>query len=247
MQTTRMASVIILIMAVIYLICRLIRNRSKLGSRTYNREKDQLIRRHIAVSLEDSAPIHLDLGDSGEAVLSGGAALSAAGTAEAVSAQMVFADEPWAITAPSGFAVNIQKDAVRMGMEAADYGSSYGDDFGTFAGMSPFEHLAGNAAALEPAPSALHLAIGSFGAVPALTDTLYNKGEVVGIGGTDLISQAVGTLTADAVYVGEQYTEIPDALDKTEKKSSALLAMDVMRWVIIAAVVVFAGFGLSGL
>lgn len=247
MQTTRMASVIILIMAVIYLICRLIGNRSKLGSRVYNRDKDRLIRRHIAVSLEESAPIHLDLGDSGEAALSGGAALAAAGAAEAVSAQMVFADEPWAITAPGGIAVNIQKDAVRMGMEAADYGSSYGSDFGTFSGGSPFEHLSGNAAALEKAPSALHLSVGSFGAVPALTDTLYDKGEVLSIGGTDLISQAVGTVTADAVYVGEQYTEIPDALDKTEKKSSALLAMDVMRWVVIMAIVVFAGFGLSGL
>ena len=28
---------------------------------------------------------------------------------------------------------------------------------------------------------------------------------------------------------------------------SALLAMDVMRWVVIMAIVVFAGFGLSGL
>ncbi|MBQ6504628.1 MAG: hypothetical protein IJI57_12020 [Flexilinea sp.] len=247
MQTTRMASVIILIMAVIYLICRLIGNRSKLVGRTYNREKDLLIRHHIAVSLEESAPIHLDLGDSGEAVLSGGAALAAAGAAESVSAQMVFADEPWVITAPGGIAVNIQKNAVRTGMEAADYSSSYSSDFGTFSGVSPIEHLTGNAAALEKAPSALHLSIGSFGAVPALTDTLYNEGEVLGIGGTDLISQAVGTVTADAVYVGEQYTEIPEALDKTEKKNSALLAMDVMRWVVIAAIVVFAGFGLSGL
>ena len=70
---------------------------------------------------------------------------------------------------------------------------------------------------------------------------------MLGIGGTDLVSQAVGTVSADAVYVGEQYTEIPEALDKTEKKSSALLAMDVMRWVVIAAIVVFAGFGLGGL
>ena len=160
---------------------------------------------------------------------------------------MVFADEPWAITAPGGISVNIQKDAVRTGMEAADYGSSYGSDFGTFTGISPLEHLAGNAAALEKAPSALHLSIGSFGAAPALTDALYNEGEVLGIGGTDLLSQAVGTVTADAVYVGEQYTEIPDALDKTEKKSSVLLAMDIMRWVVITAIVVFAVFGLSGL
>ena len=247
MQTTRMASVIILIMAVIYLICRLIGNRSKLASRIYNRDKDLLIRHHIAVSLEESAPIHLDLGDSGEASLSGGAALAAAGAAESVSAQMVFADEPWAITAPGGISVNIQKDTVKTGMEAADYGSSYGSDFGTFTGISPLEHLAGNAAFLEKAPNALHLSIGSFGAVPALTDALYNEGEVLGIGGTDLLSQAVGTVTADAVYVGEQYAEIPDALDKTEKKSSALLAMDVMRWVVITAIVVFAVFGLSGL
>ena len=133
------------------------------------------------------------------------------------------------------------------GVQGSFHLDLFRNDFGTFSGVSPFEHLSGNAAALEKAPSALHLSVGSFGAVPALTDTLYNKGEILGVGGTDLISQAVGTVSADAVYVGEQYAEIPDALDKTEKKSSALLAMDVMRWVVIMAIVVFAGFGLSGL
>ena len=247
MQTTRIASVIILIMAVIYLICRLIGKRSRLTSRAYNRVKDQLIRMHIAGSLEESAPIHLDLGDSGEAGLSGGSVLAAAGAAETVSAQMAFADEPWAITASGGLAVNIQKDAVRMGMTAADYGNSYDSDFGTFSGISPFSHLAGNAALMPKEPSALHLSVGSFGTASALADTLYSKGEMLCVGGDDLISQASAAAGADAVYVGEQFTEIPGAMEKTERKSSALLAMDVMRWVLIAAIVIFAGFGLGGL
>ena len=242
-----MVSVIILIMAAIYLICRLISSKSRLTSRAYHRDKDILIRRHIAKSLEESAPIHLDLGDSGEAVTSGGAALAAAGAADTVSAQMAFADEPWAITAPGGLAVNILKDAVRTGMETADYGSSYNGDFGTFSGISSFEHFAGSTAALEKEPSALHLSIGSFGAAAALSDPLYSKGELLGIGGTDLISQSVSALTSDALYVGEQYAEIPDALDKTEKRSSSLFAMDIMRWVVIAAIIVFTAFGLSGL
>lgn len=247
MQTTRLVSLIIFTMAMIYLFCRMFINRSKLFSRVYNRDKDSLIRKHIAKSLEESAPIHLDLGDNGEASLSGGAVLVAAGAADTISAQMAFADEPWTITAPGGFAVNIQKDAVRTGMETADYGSSYNSDFGTFSGISPFVHLAGNAAALEKEPNALHLSIGSFGSAAALTDPLFSKGEVLGIGGTDLVSQAVGTVTADAVYVGEQFAEIPDALDRTEKKSSALFAMDVTRWAVIAAILIFTAFGLAGL
>ena len=247
MQTTRLTTVIILIMACIYLICRLLGKRIRLSSRAYNRAKDILIRSRIADSLEESAPIHLDLNDGGEGALGGGTVLTAAAATETVSAQMAYADEPWAITAPGGFAANLEKDAVQMGMKAADYSSAYSPDCSVFTGTSPLTHFTGNNASLDLAPSALHLAVGSFGTAPALADTLYNKGEALCVGGDDLLSQAVGTVSANAVYVGEQHTEIPDSLDHSEKLTTSLLAMDVMRWEIAAAIIILAGAGLSGI
>ncbi|MBR6090232.1 MAG: hypothetical protein IKP86_09890 [Anaerolineaceae bacterium] len=247
MQTTRIAAVLILIMAIVYFLCRLLVKKIKFANLSHNREKDRLIRRHIARSLEESAPIHLDLGDSGESALGGGSMLSAAGATETVSAQMAFADEPWVITAPGGLASNLEKDALHMGMKAAAYGSSDDMDCTVYSAPSPMEHAAGNAAALDMAPSALHLAIGSFGTAPALTDTHCSKGEFLCVGGEDLVSQAVGTVSADAVYVGEQFAEIPGALDREEKQDPSLLAMDVIRWLVIGSIIIFAGFGLSGL
>lgn len=247
MQTTRLTALMILIMAGIYLICRLIGNKSKLASRAYNRTKDRLIRSRIARSLEESAPIHLDISDGGETAMGGGCILAAAHTTGTVSAQMAYADEPWAITVPGGFAGNLEKDAVRMGMEAADYSSSYYADCASFSGTSPFLHTAGNAAVLEMKPSALHLNLGSFGTSPALNDTLYSKGEILCVGGDDLISQAVASVNADVVYVGEQFTEISDSLDHEEKTNTSLLTMDVLRWLVISAIFIFAGIGLTGI
>ena len=109
-------------------------------------------------------------------------------------------------------------------------------------------HTAGNSFTLEKEPNALHLSIGSAGpAAAALSDTLYSKGEILCVGGADLLAQDVGTVSADAVYVGEQYTEISDSLDHKEKKNPVLIAVDIMRWVIIAAVILFAAAGLSGI
>lgn len=247
MQTTRLTALMILIMAGIYLICRLIGNKSKLASRAYNRTKDQLIRSRIARSLEESAPIHLDINDGGDTAMGSGSVLAAAQATGTVSAQMAYADEPWAITVPGGFSGNLEKDAVRMGMAAADYSSSYYADCSAFTGTSSFLHTAGNSAVLEMKPSALHLALGSFGTSPALNDTLYSKGEVLCVGGDDLISQAVASVSADAVYVGEQFTEISDSLDHAEKTNSSLLTMDILRWLIISVIVIFAGIGLTGI
>lgn len=246
MQTTRLTAVMILIIAGIYLICRLIGNKSKLANRAYNRAKDQLIRSRIARSLEESAPIHLDISDGGDAAFGSGSVLAAAQATETVSAQMAYADEPWAITVPGGFSGSLEKDAVRMGMKAADYSSSYYADGSVFSGTAPFLRAAGNLTALEMKPSTLHLAVGSMSTVPAINDALYSKGEVLCVGGDDLISQAVAAVSADAVYVGEQFTEIPDSLDHAEKTNSSLLAMDVVRWAVIGAVLVFAGIGLTG-
>ncbi len=240
-------AVIILIMALVYLMCRLFAGRIRISSRAYNRGKDCLIRKQIAVSLEESAPIHLDIGNSAEGSLAGGAVLAAADATDTVSAQMAFADEPWMITGPGGLSSTLEKDAVRMGMEAADYGNSFDGDCSVFTGISSVEHTAGNSAVLEMKPSALHLSIGSFGPAEALSDTLYSRGEILCVGGDDILSQAVGTVSANAVYIGEQFAEIPDSLDREESKNPALMAMDVVRWVLIAAVVAFAAMGLSGL
>ena len=247
MQTSWLTAVFVLIIAGVYFICRLVGSRVSLVSRAYNRGKDRLIRSQIAKSLEESAPIHLDVNDGGESALGGGTILAAAKATETVSAQMVFSDEPWAITSSGGMAVNIEKDAVHMGMSAADYGSFFDSNCAVFTGMAPFEHLAGNSSVLEKEPSALHLSLGSFGASTALSDTIHSKGEVLCVGGDDLISQAVGTVTADAVYVGEQFAEIPNAMDHEEKKDPSLMAMDVMRWLVIGAIIIFAGVGLTGI
>ena len=247
MQASPAGAVIILGMVLVFLICWLIAGRIRIVSRSYNREKDRLIRRQIAYSLEESAPIHLDIGGSGEGSLSGGAMLSAAEATETVSAQMAFADEPWMITASGGIAAAYEKDSVQTGMDAADYGNSFDSDCAALSGVAPVSHLAGNSSALEVKPSALHLSMGAFGSIPALSDTVCSKGDILCIAGDDLISQAVETVTADAVYIGEQFTEIPDSLSRKEKKDPALLAMDVFRWVLIAAIAVFTVMGLRGI
>ena len=247
MQTSSGVAVIILAIALAYLVCRLITGRLKLTSRAYLRGKDQMLREQIAISLEESAPIHLDVAGGGDGSLAGGAVLAAAEATETVSAQMAFADEPWMITGSGGLTTSVEKDAVRSGMEAADYGSFYDADCAVFTGTAPISHEAGNLTSLEMTPSVLHLSVGSFGASSALNDPLCSQGEMLCVGGDDLLSQAIGTVTADAVFVGEQFAEIPDSMDRKEKKNPALFAMDVMRWVVIAAIVIFAVAGLSGM
>ena len=49
------------------------------------------------------------------------------------------------------------------------------------------------------------------------------------------------------IIVGEQFVEIPDSLSRKEKKDPSLLAMDVFRWVLIAAIAVFTVMGLRGI
>ena len=247
MQPSMTGAVIILGIIVIYGICLLVKGKVRLVSRSYNRDKDKLLRLQIANSLEEASPIHLDIGSNNEGELAAGAVLAAAEATDTVSAQMAFADEAWLITTSSGMTAALEKDAVRSGMDAADYGNAYDPDCAVFSGTSPLEHTAGNGTVQEITPSALHLSMGASGTAPALMDTLCKNGEVLCVSGDDLLSQAVGTVTADAVFVGEQVFEIPDSLDRKEKNNAALLAMDVIRWLVIAAAAAFVVMGLRGL
>lgn len=247
MQSSTIGAAVILVISAVYLASLLLKDNIKLVGRAYSRSKDIRLRSQIASSLEEASPIHLDVGNTVEGDLGGGSVLASMEATEAVSSQMAYADEPWTITGSAGSAAAFEKDAVKRGMESADYSGSYDADCATLTGVSAFAHIAGNYAALEKDPVALHLSIGSFGAAAALNDPICSHGEVICAAGDDPLTQAVSVLTADEVYVGEQVYEIPDALRRGERKNAALMTMDAARIIVIVMIMVFTAAGLSGI
>ncbi len=247
MQSSTIGAAVILVISVVYFASLIMKDNIKLVGRAYARGKDIRLRSQIANSLEEARPIHLDVGSTVEGNLGGGSVLVSMEATEAVSAQMAYADEPWTITASAGSAAAFEKDAVKRGMESADYSASYDADCAAMTGISTFAHLAGNYAVLEKEPVALHLSIGSFGPAAALNDPICSHGEVICAAGDDPLTQAVSVLTADEVYVGEQVYEIPDSLRRAERKNAALMTMDAVRIIVIVMILIFTLAGLSGI
>ncbi len=247
MQSSAIGAAVILVIFAVYLASLILKDNIKLAGRAYARGKDMQLRSQIANSLEEASPIHLDVGNTVEGDLGGGSVLVSMEATEAVSAQMAYADEPWMITASAGSAAAFEKDAVRRGMETADYSGSYDADCAAMTGISAFTHLAGNYAASEKDPVALHLSLGAFGPAAALNDPICSHGEVICAAGDDPLTQAVSLLTADEVYVGEQLYEIPDSLRRAERKNAALITMDAVRIIVIVMILIFTAAGLSGI
>lgn len=223
--------------------CSLFSGKARLHFTPGRAEKKQWLKERIADSLEECAPIHLNVGTASDSDLSNAAVLTAAEAGKTVSAQMAFADEPWLISSSSAAAGYFEKDAVKTGLDNADYGSDFDEDCTVYTGFSPVFHQAASDASLSNTPAALHLNIGSFGSTAALQDMGYDCSEGILTAGDDLSVQAVGLLTADRVFVGEESFELPLALKNEERTSPELLAMDVFRFAAaaVAAVVIILG------
>lgn len=247
MPSSAIGAAVVLVILVCYLLSLVLKNKIKLTGRAYSRGKDERLRSQIANSLEEARPIHLDVGNAFEGDLGGGSVLASMEATEAVSSQMAYADEPWAITGSAGSAAAFEKDAVQRGMENADYAGSFDADCAAMTGISAFTHTAGNYASLEKEPAALHLSVGAFGPAAALNDPLCSHGEVICAAGDDPVTQAVSMLTADEVYVGEQVYEIPDSLRRAERKNAALMTMDAARIAVVVVILIFTAAGLSGI
>lgn len=213
-------------------------NRKELFNRFYFRKKDRDLRLLMSNSLEESTPIHLDIGGTGGSEMISASAITAMRLTEVVSAQMAYSDEPWKITCNSGSATVFEKETVRKGLDIADYGNEFDSETAVFCGYSPLSHQTGMIALMDETPTALHLNIGAFGAEIALQDLAFKGDESVYIAGENPVSQAVGFVTADEIYIGEQVFELPDSISEEAKTDFRLLSMDLLRFGAIAAIVI---------
>lgn len=212
--------------------------------------RKQWLKAGISDSLEKSEPIHLNIGIQNDSDLNSGAGLTAMTGVENVSAQMAFADEPWRISCGSAGVAFFEKDAVKIGLDNADYGNDFEEDCTRYCGFSPVLHQAASISMNEGKPVALHMNLGTFGSSAVIQDLAYAPDERIFIAGDDLASQAVGLITADQVMIGEEQTEISGYMSGDSETDPSLLTMDILRFSVLTVLIVTALieiFGKTGL
>lgn len=228
---------IILGVLVIYSISLVCQKGKKYTDLFYEKKSAKNLRYQIANSIEEGAMVHCDICNLEGAGFFSEGTLTALHTTQKLSNQLSSADEPLLLTSNDSALTFFGKEAINQGLKKSGLENEFDPNQSIFAGYSPLSHQAGIIGILDGEASAFHLNIGAFGPEIALQDSAFDSSEGIIAAGDNLAAQAVSYVTADDVFIGEEIFELPQVIQEKPEMDSGLIAMDIIRFGIIIALI----------
>jgi uncharacterized protein DUF6754 len=192
--------------------------------------------RAIGLSVEDGSRLLIGLGGSSLLTKNGGAALAGLGLLREISQKTSVSDQPpVAVSGESSLAL-LSQDTLQAGYRAAGAAEYYQAGSGRLTGMSPFSAAAGTMPLIGNEQVSAAALIGHYGAEAALIAEAAERGSALLIGATDdPTGQAVLFASASESLIGEELFASAAYLGGDAAHAASLTIQDVLRWLIILA------------
>ena len=114
-------------------------------------------------------------------------------------------------------------------------------------GLTPFSFAAGAIPAIHDEHVSANVLMGNFGVeVALLTDAVERENTFVLAGSDNLTAQAVIYATAQGALIGEEIYAAGAYIEADPLQAASLTVQDILRWLVIAAILVGALLALAG-
>lgn len=204
------------------------------------RELSALVRlqRAIDLAVEDGTRTHLSLGNSDFTQTDSAAALVGLSILKRVTDVAADSDKPPIATSGTPLTTFVAQDTLRSSysrMGALDY---FDLTFGRVAGLTPFSYAAGTFPIIRDEDVSANLLFGTFGIEIALLAAAGQSKDAITLGGTaNLPAQAILFAAADDELIGEEIFAGGAYLGAGSAHIASLHAQDVIRLLLIGAIV----------
>lgn len=205
------------------------------------------LRRSIGLAVEAGMRLHIALGNGGIQGLRGAPGLIGLSVIQRVSRSAAISDRP--PTASSGEAVLtiLSQDALRSGYREASSEYQFDPTTGQISGLTPYSFAAGAMPTVYDEHVSVNLMLGSFDSEVALISEAAERTESLTIGGSEnLNAQAILFASSKELLIGEELFAAGAYLQTGKMHIASLFAQDVLRWVILAVILIGAGLTLLG-
>lgn len=193
----------------------------------------------ISMAVENGTRIHVALGNGSVIQSNFASGLTGLATLDRIAQITSGTDRPPVATSGSGPMAILSQSTLRSAYHDAHSFEVYDPDRGLLAGVTPFSYLAGILPTAHSKQVTTHIFSGSFGPEIALAVEAAEKGSAFTIASSDsLTAQAVLFASAQEPLIGEELFAMPAYLKPNPFHSASLAAQDVLRWVIIAALMI---------
>ena len=199
------------------------------------------LKQTIELAVEDGTRLHVSLGAGGLLGAQSAAALAGLTLLRRVAETAADSDQPPLATSGEGTLMLLAQDTLRGIHRRMRVAGQYNPQSARVTGLTPFSYAAG-AIPLTLDRSILASAlVGSFGNEAALFTVARSSEETFTVGGSDNLStQSLLFASADAPLIGEEMYATGAYLGAGSAHQSSLHAQDILRWVIIVFLSIYA-------
>lgn len=200
----------------------------------------QHLRRAIDLAVEDGSRVHVSIGRADITGPNSAAALVALSMLHRVTQIAADSDRPPVVTTGDGALAILAQDTLRSAFQSLGTIENYSPTYGRAAGLTPFSYAAGAFPIIRDEHVSANFLLGSFGHELAFISTAAGRKPIVTLAGADsLPAQSILYVTADDQLIGEEVYAAGAYLDAGAMHIASLRAQDVIRWLLVAFIIIY--------
>ncbi|MGZ6346472.1 MAG: DUF6754 domain-containing protein [Anaerolineales bacterium] len=205
------------------------------------------LRQAVGLVVEDGSRLHVSLGRGSLTTPQSASALAGLALLRRLADLTSAGDQPPIATSGDAALAILSQDTLQV---AAKFTNRTASDLvvGRLTGLTPFSYAAGAIPAIRDEKVSANVLMGNFGVeVALLTDAVERENTFVVAGSDNLTAQALIYASAQEPLVGEEIFAAGAYVESGSLHTASLTVQDVLRWLVIAAILVGTGLTLAGI
>jgi len=241
-----LALAILILAAFLLLVFTFIRRKSPAVLRTiaaYER-----LNRAVGLAVENGTRLHISLGRGSFFTARIGSALAGLAMLRRIAELTSVSDRPPVVTSGDASLAILSQDMLQSGYRAAGAEEQYRVNTGRVTGLTPFSYAAGTIPTMLDEGVSANVVIGDLGAEAALLTEATDRANADLIAASDNISaQSILYASSQDPLIGEELFAAGAYVGAGPAHEASLQVQDILRWLVILAILGGAVWKLSGL
>ena len=210
-------------------------------------EAYERLNRAVGLAVENGTRLHISLGRGNLFTARGGSALAGLALLRRIAERTSVSDRPPIATSGDPTLAILSQDSMLSGYRAAGAEEQYRFSTGRLTGLSPFSYAAGTMPIVHDENVSASVVLGDLGAEAALVaESADRENNSIIAASDDLSAQAILYASAQEPLVGEELFAAGAYTGAGPSHDARLNVQDILRWLVILAILAGAGLKLIG-
>lgn len=236
---------LIILAAILLLVFTFLRRKSSGLFRPI--EAYERLNRSVGLAVENGTRLHVSLGRANLFTSRGGSALAGLAMMRRLAERTSVSDRPPVATSGDASLAILSQDTLQAGYRAAGAEEQYRFTTGRLTGLTPFAYAAGAMPTIHDENVSTNIVLGDFGAEAALLTEASDREDANLIAASENLSaQSIFYASAQEPLIGEELFAAGAYVGAGASHEASLNVQDVLRWLIILALVAGSLIKLAG-